>query len=207
MTAPLTVLIVDDHFVVRSGLAASLEVEDDVEVIGEAKRGDEVLAIYQVCRPGVVLMDLQLPGLSGVQATAVLRAHDPHARILVYSTFTHDDEVQSALDAGAAGFVPKSAPRAELLAALRCVAAGGTYLPPEVSQRLANLRLRAAITPREREILALIANGHANKQIAALFEISEDTVKRHVSHILEKLNVHDRAQATAEAIRRGIIKV
>jgi DNA-binding NarL/FixJ family response regulator len=207
MSAPLTVLIVDDHFVVRSGLSAALEVESDIVVIGEAKRGDEVLPAYQRQRPGVVLMDLQLPGLSGVQATAALRAHDPQARILVYSTFARDDEVQSALDAGAAGYVQKSALRDELLTALRRVAVGGDYLPPELSQRLANLRLRAAITTREREILAMIANGHANKQIAALFEISEDTVKRHVSHILEKLNVHDRAQATAEAIRRGIIKV
>jgi DNA-binding NarL/FixJ family response regulator len=207
MSTPLTVLIVDDHFVVRSGLSAALEVESDITVIGEAKRGDEVLAVYQRQRPNVVLMDLQLPGLSGVQATAALRIHDPQARILVYSTFAHDDEVQSALDAGAGGYVQKSAPRDELLTALRRVAAGGDYLPPELSQRLANLRLRAAITTREREILALIANGHANKQIAALFEISEDTVKRHVSHILEKLNAHDRAQATAEAIRRGISKV
>ncbi len=207
MTPPLTVLIVDDHFVVRSGLAASLEVEDDIEIVGEAKRGDEALAAYQRRRPGVVLMDLQLPGLGGVQATAALCAHDPQARILIYSTFAHDDEVQSALDAGALGYVQKSASRDELLAAVRQVAAGGNYLPPELAQRLKNLRLCAAITSREREVLELIANGHANKQIASLFEISEDTVKRHVSHILEKLGVHDRAQATAEAIRRGIIKV
>jgi DNA-binding NarL/FixJ family response regulator len=207
MSTVLTILIVDDHFVVRSGLTASLEVEDDIEVVGEAKRGDEALTAYQRRPPDVVLMDLQLPGFSGVQATAAIRAHDPQARILVYSTFARDDEVQSALDAGAAGYVQKSASRDELLTALRRVAAGGDYLPPELSQRLANLRLSAAITAREREILVLIANGHTNKQIAALFEISEDTVKRHVSHILEKLNVHDRAQATAEAIRRGIIKV
>ncbi len=207
MIHPLTVLIVDDHFVVRSGLAASLEVEDDIRVISEAKRGDEALAVYQRQRPDVVLMDLQLPGLSGVQATAALRAHDPQARILVYSTFARDDEVQSALDAGAAGYVQKTASRDELLAALRLVAAGKSYLPPEVEQRLTNLRLNAAITAREREILALIANGHANKQIATLFGISEDTVKRHVSHILKKLDAHDRAQATVEAIRRGIIKI
>jgi len=207
MTTPLTVLIVDDHFVVRSGLAAALEVEDDIKVIGEAKRGDEALEAYQQRQPGVVLMDLQLPGLSGVQATAVLRAHDPEARILVYSTFAHDDEVQMALDAGAAGYLQKSASRDELLTALRRVATGGSYLPPELAQRLANLRLCVGISMREREILELIANGHANKQIAASFAISEDTVKRHVSHILEKLGVHDRAQATAEAIRRGIIKV
>ena len=207
MTTPLTVLIVDDHFVVRSGLRAVLEVEDDIQVVGEAKRGDEVLAAYQRWQPRVVLMDLQLPGLTGVQATAALCAHDPDARVLVYSTFVHEDEVQSALDAGAAGFVQKSAVRKELLMALRQVDAGRSYLPAELEQHLANLRLCAAVTSREREILELIAHGHANKQIAALFEISEDTVKRHVSHILEKLGAQDRAQATAEAIRRGIIKV
>ncbi|MEO6785262.1 MAG: response regulator transcription factor [Chthoniobacteraceae bacterium] len=207
MTTPLTVLIVDDHFVVRSGLAASIEIEDDIKVSGEAKRGDEALAAYQRCRPSVVLMDLQLPGLTGVQATAALRAHDPQARILIYSTFARDDEVQSALDAGAAGYVQKTASRDELLTALRRVAAGENYLPPELAQRLANLRRSAAITAREREVLELIAKGHANKQIAALLDISEDTVKRHVSHILEKLDVHDRAQATAEAIRRGIVQV
>lgn len=207
MPAPLTVLIVDDHFVVRSGLTASLEIEDGITVIGEAKRGDEALPAYQRQRPDVVLMDLQLPGIGGVQATAAIHAHDPQARILVYSTFAHDDEVQAALDAGAAGYVQKSAPRDELITALRRVAAGENHLPPELAQRLTNLRLQATITPREREILALIASGHINKQIAALFDISEDTVKRHVSHILEKLDVHDRAQATAEAIRRGIIKV
>lgn len=207
MTTPLTVLIVDDHFVVRSGLVAVLEIEDDIQIIGEEKRGDKALQAYLRHKPSVVLMDLQLPGLSGVQATAALHAHDPQSRILVYSTFAHDDEVLAALDAGAAGYVQKSASRDELLTALREVAAGGSYLPPELAQRLANLRLCTAITTREREILELIANGHANKQIAALFEISEDTVKRHVSHILEKLGAHDRAQATAEAIRRGIIKV
>lgn len=207
MTAPLTLLIVDDHFVVRSGLAAALEVEDDIVVIGEAKRGDDAVTEYQRQRPRAVLMDLQLPGLSGVQATAAIRAHDPEARILVYSTFAQDDEIQAALDAGAAGYLQKSATRDELVAALRCVASGDEYLPQDLAQRLTNLRLNAAITPRERDILALIASGHANKQIAARFDISEDTVKRHVSHILEKLNVNDRAQATAEAIRRGIIRV
>jgi DNA-binding NarL/FixJ family response regulator len=207
MTSPLTVLIIDDHFVVRSGLIASLEVEADLQIVGEAKRGDEALGVYQRLRPGVVLMDLQLPGLSGVLATAALCTFDPHARILVYSTFAQDDEVQSALAAGALGYVQKSASRDELLAAVRQVAAGGQYLPADLAQRLKNLRLCAAITSREREVLELIANGHANKQIASRFEISEDTVKRHVSHIIEKLGVNDRAQATAEAIRRGIIKV
>ena len=207
MPSPLTVLIVDDHFVVRSGLAASLEIEDDIQVVAEGKRGEEAVTLYQNHQPTVVLMDMQLPGISGVEATAAVRACDPDARILVFSTFAHDDEVQAALDAGASGYVQKSASRDELLAALRRVASGGSYLPADIAQRLSNLRLKAAITPREREILVLIAQGRANKEIAANLAVSEDTVKRHVSHILDKLEVNDRAQATAEAIRRGIVKV
>jgi len=204
---PLTVLIVDDHFVVRSGLAASLELDDAIKVVGEAERGEEVVASYQRTRPKVVLMDLQLPGIGGIAATAALRAVDPTARVLIFSTFARDDEVQAALDAGALGYLQKSASRDELLTGLRSVAAGNRFLQSELARRLAALRLGPAITPREREILTLIASGRANKEIAAALDVSEDTVKRHVSHILEKLDVNDRAQATAEAIRRGIVKM
>lgn len=203
----LSVLIVDDHFVVRSGLAASLELDDGIKVVGEAERGEDVVAAYRQCRPQVVLMDLQLRGMNGVAATAALREHDRAAKILIFSTFARDDEVQAALDAGALGYLQKSASREELLTALRSVAQGRRYLVPELARRLNTLRLGPAITPREREILALIASGRANKEIAAALEVSEDTVKRHVSHILEKLDVNDRAQATAEAIRRGIVKM
>jgi DNA-binding NarL/FixJ family response regulator len=205
--APLTVLIVDDHFVVRSGLAASLELDDGIKVVGEAERGEDVAHAYKQLRPRVVLMDLQLPGMSGIAATAALRAQDANARVLIFSTFARDDEIQAALDAGALGFLQKSASRNELLAALREVSQGRKSLAPEIARRLNELRLGPAITAREREILALIANGQANKEIAATLFISEDTVKRHVSHILEKLDVNDRAQATAEAIRRGIVKM
>lgn len=205
--SPLSVLIVDDHFVVRSGLAASLELDDGIKVLGEAERGEDVVAAYRQWRPQVVLMDLQLPGMSGIAATAALREQDRAAKVLIFSTFARDDEIQAALDAGALGYLQKSASREELLTALRSVAQGRRYLLPELARRLNALRLGPAITPREREILALIANGRANKEIAAVLEVSEDTVKRHVSHILEKLNVNDRAQATAEAIRRGIVKM
>ncbi|MBI4626802.1 MAG: response regulator transcription factor [Verrucomicrobia bacterium] len=204
---PLTVLIVDDHFVVRSGLAASLELDDTIRIVGEAERSEEVVAAYRQHRPRVVLLDLQLPGQGGIAAMAALRAHDANARVLIFSTFARDDEIQAALDAGALGFLQKSASREELLAALRSVAQGRRHLSPEIARRLNALRLGPAITPREREILALIARGRANKEIAAVLDISEDTVKRHVSHILEKLDVNDRAQATAEAIRRGIVKM
>jgi DNA-binding NarL/FixJ family response regulator len=204
---PLTVLIVDDHFVVRSGLAASLELDDTISVVAETDRGEDVVAAYTSHRPRVVLMDLQLPGLGGEAATAALREKYPDARVLIFSSFARDDEIQAALDAGALGYLQKSASRDELLAALRSVAQGRAYLAPELERRLGALRRGPAITLREREILGLVAAGRANKEIAGSLGISEDTVKRHVSHILEKLNVHDRAQATAEAIRRGIIKM
>lgn len=201
----LAVMIVDDHFVVRSGLAASLGLEDDLRVVAEVDRGEDTVEAYRRNDPTVVLMDLQLPGMGGTSAILALRAHDPRARVLVFSAFARDDEIQAALDAGALGYLQKSASRDELLAALRHVARGARSLPPEVARRLAALSLGPAITPREREILALIAAGRANKEIAASLGVSEDTVKRHVSHILEKLDVNDRAQATAVAIRRGII--
>ena len=203
----LTVMIVDDHFVVRSGLAASLELDETIEVVAEVERGEDVVPVYQQHRPRVVLMDLQLPGMSGIAATAALLEHDASARVLIFSTFARDDEIQDALDAGALGYLQKSASREELLAALHSVGQNRRYLLPELARRLNALRLGPAITPREREILALIASGRANKEIAATLAVSEDTVKRHVSHILEKLDVNDRAQATAEAIRRGIVRM
>jgi DNA-binding NarL/FixJ family response regulator len=207
LPAPVTVLIVDDHFVVRSGLAASLELDATIEVVGEVERSEDVVPAYQRHRPRVVLMDLQLPSHGGIAATRALLAADPAARVLIFSTFARDDEIQAALDAGALGYLQKSSSRDELLRALQAVAQSRRHVPPEIERRLKDLRLGPAITPREREILALIARGQANKEIAAACHVSEDTVKRHVSHILAKLNVNDRAQATAEAIRRGILKM
>jgi DNA-binding NarL/FixJ family response regulator len=204
--AALTVLIVDDHFVVRSGLAASLELDDAIKVVGEAERGEDVIAAYKQFRPRVVLMDLQLPGMGGIAVTAALRAHDANARVLIFSTFARDDEIQAALDAGAHGYLQKSASREELLGALRSVAQGRRHLQPEIARRLNALRLGPAITPREREILALIASGRANKEIAAALDVSEDTVKRHVSHILGKLGAANRTQAVARARELGLLR-
>jgi DNA-binding NarL/FixJ family response regulator len=203
----MNVMIVDDHFVVRSGLVASLELEDDITVVAEAERGEEAPALLVSAKPEVILMDLQLPGWNGIETTERLLELDPAARVLVFSTFARDDEIQSSLDAGALGFLQKTASRDDLIAALRRVAAGERSLAPEIATRLAGLKLGPAITLREREILSLVAKGRANKEIAAALGIAEDTVKRHISNVLQKLDVSDRAQATAEAIRRGIIRV
>lgn len=200
-------MLVDDHFVVRSGLVASLELEDDLHVVAETDRGEEVIPLYQRHEPQLVLMDLQLPGISGIETTSALLSAHPAARVLIFSTFARDDEIQSALQAGALGYLQKSASRDELLTAIRTVATGQTSLPLEIERRLRTLGAEPGITPREREILTRVAQGNANKEIAADLGISEDTVKQHVSRILVKLRVNDRAQATAEAIRRGLVKV
>lgn len=203
----LSVMIVDDHFIVRSGLVAALESAGGVTVVGEAERGDEVVRTYSQCRPAVVLLDLQLPGLSGVEATRALLAHDAEARVLLFSTFVRDDELQAAFAAGALGYLHKSAHRDELIVALRRVAAGEMHVPPPVLRRLAAQRAGPAITAKEREVLAHIAAGRSNKEIAQALGVSEDTIKRHVSNLLEKMQVNDRAQAVVEAIRRGIVRM
>jgi len=202
-----TLLLIDDHFVVRSGLVASLELEDDLKVVGEADRGEDAAKMFVKKRPDVVLMDLQLPGISGIEATAALIREHPTARVLIFSTFARDDEIQAALKAGALGYLQKSSTREDLLTAIRTVAKGERSLPPEIAQRLKDRLAEPEITPREREILTLVTRGNANKEIAATLGISEDTVKQHVSRILVKLKVNDRAQATAEAIRRGLVRV
>lgn len=203
----IKILLVDDHFVVRSGLVASLELEDDMKVVGEADRGEEAVALFGSRQPDIVLMDLQLPCISGIEATAELLKRHPDAHVLIFSTFARDEEIQAALRAGALGYLQKSSSRDDLLAAIRTVARGGQSLPPAIAQRLRSLQAEPEITPREREILALIAQGNSNKAIAAGLGISEDTVKQHVSRILTKLKVNDRAQATAEAIRRGLVRL
>lgn len=203
----IKILLIDDHFVVRSGLVASLELEDDMKVVGESDRGEEVVALFARWQPDIVVMDLQLPGVSGIEATSELLKVHPDAHVLIFSTFARDEEIQAALRAGALGYLQKSSSRDDLLAAIRTVARGGQSLPPAIAQRLRNRLAEPEITPREREILALVAQGNSNKVIAAGLGISEDTVKQHVSRILTKLKVNDRAQATAEAIRRGLVRL
>jgi DNA-binding NarL/FixJ family response regulator len=152
-------------------------------------------------------MDLQLPGISGIEATRELCQEDDSAKILMFTTFARDDEILAAIEAGASGYLQKSSSREELITAIRSLHSGETYFASEISQRIEGLQSGPSITVREREILTLIAQGQANKEIAAALGIAEDTVKRHASNIFQKFSVSDRAEATAEAIRRGIVKV
>ena len=209
MAKPKTIrlLVVDDHHVVRSGLAASLGLEDDLHVVGEADSAAAVPALVRKHRPDVILMDLRMPGGSGIEATAALRAEMPDARVLMFTTFDGDEDIYRAMQAGARGYLLKSAPREELLAAIRTVAAGERFLPAALAQRLAGRVAAPDVSERELEVLRLIARGKANKEIAAALGISDETVKRHVSNLFVKMGVADRAQATSEGIRRGLIQL
>jgi len=203
----IRLLVVDDHHVVRSGLAASLGLEEDLQVVGEADSAAAVPALARKHRPDVILMDLRMPGGSGIEATAALRAEMPDARVLMFTTFDGDEDIYRAMQAGARGYLLKSAPREELLAAIRTVAAGERFLPAALAQRLAGRVAAPDVSERELEVLRLIARGKANKEIAAALGISDETVKRHVSNLFVKMGVADRAQATSEGIRRGLIQL
>lgn len=201
----MRLLLCDDHFVVRSGLAASLSMEDDLEMVAEASTAAEALEAYAEQKPDLVLMDLRLGESSGIEATEDFRRLDPEARVLMFSSFARDEDVHSAILAGALGYLRKTAPREELLEAVRTVAAGHRHLPPEIAARLADRIGRPVPSPREREVLALVADGNSNKEIAVSLGLSEETVKHHVSNLLAKLEARDRTQAVTEALHRGLL--
>ncbi|CAN5876507.1 response regulator transcription factor [soil metagenome] len=204
---PIRLLLVDDHFVVRSGIASSLALEDDLQIAGEASDANEALVNYAKLLPDVVIMDLQMGKTSGIDGTANISREHPGARILIFSSFARDEDIYRSLRAGALGYLQKAAPREDLLQAIRTVATGKRYLPSDIGQRLADRLSRPEPSPREHEVLSLIAQGHSNKEIAARLGLSEDTVKRHVSNVLDKLGVQDRTQAVTEALRRGLLDI
>ncbi len=192
---------------VRLGLTSSLGGEPDLEVVADAGNADDALSAYHQHRPDLVLMDVRLPGTSGIALTNELCQRYPDARVLMLSTHSSQEEVYRALQAGARGYVLKSALREELLNAIRQVCSGGRYIEPGVASRLAERLTHASLTSREMEVLRLIVQGRSNKEIAAELKIAEVTVKLHVSHLLEKLGVSDRTQATTAALQRGLIEL
>jgi DNA-binding NarL/FixJ family response regulator len=204
---PIRILVVDDHFMVRMGLSASLNVESDMEVVAEAANGETALVAYRHHQPSLVIMDVRLPGSSGVDATAAIVQEFPEARILMLSTHSGEEEVFRSLQAGARGYILKSAMREELLRAIREVCEGRRYVDPAVAPLLAARTQHRTLTGRELEVLRLVAKGLGNKAIAASLSIAEVTVKLHVSHVLEKLNVKDRTEAATVAMQRGIISL
>lgn len=208
MPEPIRILIADDHSVVRDGLAAMLEYEPDITVAGHARTGSEAVNQFRELLPDVVLMDLAMPEVGGVEAIARIRASFPDARILVLTTYDGDENVFRALESGAKGYLLKDCSTADLLGAIRKIHAGGTHVSEPAAARLAERAMAGGrLSPREIEVLNLIAAGKTNKEIAHGLFISEGTVKTHVMSIHQKLGVNDRTEAVVTAIRRGILRV
>ena len=200
-------MVVDDHFMVRMGLSSSLNAESDMQVVAEAANGPDALAAYSKHQPSLVLMDVRLPGMTGAETVSAITREFPDARILMLSTHSGEEEVYRSLQAGARGYILKSAMREELLRAIRDVCDGKRYLDPAVAPLLAERLAQRSLTSRELEVLKMVAKGMVNKEIAAVLKIAEVTVKLHVSHVLEKLNVKDRTEAATAALKRGIISL
>jgi DNA-binding NarL/FixJ family response regulator len=201
----IRILIADDHYVVRMGLSALVETELDLQVVGEASNGDQVVDLYKKLEPDLVLMDLRMPRSDGIFATRVIREQFPKARILMLTTYDGDDDIHKALSAGASGYLLKNSTRESLIPAIRAVAAGKQWIPQEVASRLAARKMFEELTPRELEVLNKLAKGLANKEIADALNISEHTVKGYLKTILGKLHVADRTEAVTAALQRGII--
>jgi two-component system, NarL family, response regulator len=204
---PTRILVVDDHFMVRMGLSSSLNAEEDMEVIAETGSGEDSVNAYRQHRPNLVLMDVRLPKMTGAEAVAAIMREFPDAAILMLSTHSGEEDIYRSLRAGARGYILKSAMREELLRAIRQVRDGKRYLDPVVAPLLAEHLTHRPLTGRELEVLQMVAKGMGNKEIAGSLNIAEVTVKLHVSHVLEKLNVKDRTEAATAALKRGILSL
>jgi DNA-binding NarL/FixJ family response regulator len=204
-SAPIRILVVDDHPVLREGIAALVNGQPDMKLVGEASNGQEGLAQYRLHRPDVTLMDLQMPTMSGIETIIAIRNESPDARIVVLTTYGGDVQVVRALKAGARGYVLKAHVHKTLLDTIRAVHAGQKRISPEIAAELADHAGEEELTAREIAVLRLVAFGKTNKEIAAQLRISDETVKSHVTNILEKLGANDRTHAVTTALRRGII--
>jgi two-component system, NarL family, response regulator len=204
---PIRILIVDDHPVVRAGLASMLSTQVEFEVVGSASSGEEALAKLRLVDPDILLIDLRMPGMGGVETLLEMKRHSHHARALILTSFETDEDIYRAVQAGAQGYLLKDTSLREMVDAIRTVHGGKKYFPRDIASRLAERMMRSNLTAREIEILKMLSKGPTNKQIGRALGISENTVKNHVNSIIEKLEVSDRTEAATTAIQRGIISV
>jgi DNA-binding NarL/FixJ family response regulator len=204
-TSPIRVLCIDDHALVREGIAALINRQADMQVIAEATAGDDGIKLFRIHQPDVSIVDLRLPDMSGIEVIARILSERPDARLLVISSSEGDVDIHRALSAGAMGYVLKGMPREALLEAIRRVHRGDKAIPPEVAAAVAAHLTDEPLTRREIEVLTVVATGARNKEIAATLGISEDTVKMHVKSIITKLGAEDRTGAVTTAIKRGVI--
>ena len=204
-TKPIRILAVDDHSLLRDGIAKLLGAQPDMELVAEASNGREAIEQFRTHKPDVILMDLQMPEVNGVDAIMAICKESPRARIIVLTTYTGDVQVLRALRAGARGYLLKNLLRKELLDTIRLVHAGQKRIPPDVAAELAEHATDESLSEREIEVLRLIASGNANMEIGAQLSITEETVKGHVKNILSKLGANDRTHAVTLGLKRGII--
>jgi DNA-binding NarL/FixJ family response regulator len=200
----MRILVVDDHPLLRLGVAAIIDAQSDMRVIAQAGSGEEAVRLFRKHRPDITMMDLRLPGMSGLEALRAIRQEDPHAKCLVLTTYEGDEDIHQALAAGALGYIIKGMSHETLVDALRRVRFGSLFLPPPVMRSLADRTPNLDLSPREREVLSLMVRGESNKGIANELGITEATVKCHVSVILQRLGVNDRTQAVIAALQRGL---
>ena len=201
----IRVLSVDDHALLRDGIARLIGNQSDMELVAEASNGHEAIELFRAHRPDITLMDLQMPEMSGIDAMSAIRDEFPEARIVILTTYAGDVQVFRALKAGARGYLLKGLLRKELLDTIRAVHAGQRRLPPEIAFEIAEHATDDGLTPREIDVLRLIAGGNANKEIAARLSITEETVKGHIKNILAKLGANDRTHAVTIGLKRGVI--
>jgi two-component system NarL family response regulator len=204
-SATIHILIIDDHPVVRAGLASMLSTHLDIEVIGSASSGGEALALLEKIAPDVILIDLRMPGMSGLETIRVIKLRKDPPRIIVLTNSETDEDIYQAVGAGAEGYLLKSTPQDGLLDAIRLVRANKRYLPAHIAAQLSDRMARSDLTPREHQILQLVAKGLTNKEIGRVFGISDNTARNHVNNIIGKLEVSDRTEAATIAMRQGLI--